>query len=273
MATTTVNVNVNAAGSNGQIQFNNSGAFGADSGLVWDNTNKRLGVGTNTPDSQLQVLSSSALATHNVGRIGVLRVNGAGDAYNNGQQGVNTNTFFGENTGRNTTGGTNSFFGNLAGRDVSSGADNTFVGQQAGRNTTSGIANSFLGKSAGQSNTTGIQNTYVGRNSGLLISNGNSNVFIGNDSGRFLAAGTSMTAAINSVFLGFDTRAQSNDQTNQIVIGHQAIGNGSNTVTLGNASIVKTFLRGTLNAAGLPTSSVGLVAGDIWNDSGTLKIV
>jgi len=33
------------AGSNGQIQFNASGAFGADSNLVWDNLNKKLIIG------------------------------------------------------------------------------------------------------------------------------------------------------------------------------------------------------------------------------------
>jgi len=31
--------------------------------------------------------------------------------------------------------------------------------------------------------------------------------------------------------------------------------------------------NGTLNAANLPTSATGLVAGDFWNDAGTLKIV
>ncbi len=37
------------AGSTGQVQFNNAGAFGADSNLHWDNTNKRLGIGTASP--------------------------------------------------------------------------------------------------------------------------------------------------------------------------------------------------------------------------------
>jgi hypothetical protein len=34
------------AGSTGEIQFNSSGSFGADSSLFWDNTNKILGIGT-----------------------------------------------------------------------------------------------------------------------------------------------------------------------------------------------------------------------------------
>lgn len=32
-------------GTNGQVQFNSNGSFGADSNLNWDNTNKRLNIG------------------------------------------------------------------------------------------------------------------------------------------------------------------------------------------------------------------------------------
>jgi hypothetical protein len=52
------------AGSNGEIQFNNSGAFGADSGLLWDNTNKRLGVGASPASTvRLDVRAQGALST------------------------------------------------------------------------------------------------------------------------------------------------------------------------------------------------------------------
>lgn len=41
-----------AAGSTGALQFNNAGAFAADaSNLFWDNSNKRLGIGTSSPGS------------------------------------------------------------------------------------------------------------------------------------------------------------------------------------------------------------------------------
>ena len=58
------------AGTNGQVQFNNSSAFGADGAFNWDNTNKRLGLGTATPvgllhlkttaDTTRQVIDSDA---------------------------------------------------------------------------------------------------------------------------------------------------------------------------------------------------------------------
>ena len=46
------------AGDPGQIQFNNAGAFGADAALFWDNTNKRLGLGTATPAFPLDILKA-----------------------------------------------------------------------------------------------------------------------------------------------------------------------------------------------------------------------
>jgi hypothetical protein len=42
-------------GSTGHVQFNNAGVFAGDVGLFWDNTNKRLGIGTATPDTTFQV--------------------------------------------------------------------------------------------------------------------------------------------------------------------------------------------------------------------------
>jgi LysM repeat protein len=46
-------------GSNGQIQFNNSGAFGASSNFFWDNTNSRLGIGTTSPYAKLSIHANS----------------------------------------------------------------------------------------------------------------------------------------------------------------------------------------------------------------------
>lgn len=48
------------AGTNGQVQFNNSSAFGADSAFNWDNTNKRLGLGTATPVGLLHLKTTAA---------------------------------------------------------------------------------------------------------------------------------------------------------------------------------------------------------------------
>src|SRR5262249_17893203 len=48
-------VSTSAAGSTGYVQFNSSSALAGDSNLFWDNTNKRLGIGTATPAQKLSV--------------------------------------------------------------------------------------------------------------------------------------------------------------------------------------------------------------------------
>lgn len=49
------NNTVQPAGLNGYVQVNDNNALGGDAGLFWDNVNKRLGVGTVTPDTTLSV--------------------------------------------------------------------------------------------------------------------------------------------------------------------------------------------------------------------------
>lgn len=50
-------------GSSGQVQFNNSGAFGGSANFFWDNTNARLGIGTSTPSAKLTVSQNPNTAT------------------------------------------------------------------------------------------------------------------------------------------------------------------------------------------------------------------
>ena len=50
---------VSAAGSTGDVQYNNGGVLAADTGqLFWDATNNRLGIGTGTPSYDLEVSAS-----------------------------------------------------------------------------------------------------------------------------------------------------------------------------------------------------------------------
>jgi hypothetical protein len=179
-----------------------------------------------------------------VGALDIIRAQGDGSV------------FIGQGAGNVNTGALNSFFGIDAGRNNTTGSGNTANGNDALRLNTTGNNNTAYGFFALRSNTTGANNTANGFNAGAFVS-----------------SGAAILITNNSVFLGAGTKALADNQTNQIVIGHNAIGAGSNTVTLGNTSIIKTFLRGTLNAANLPTSPAGLVTGDIWNNLGILTIV
>lgn len=54
-------ISASPSGVSGAIQFSNGSAFASDaSNFFWDNTNKRLGVGTNAPSSRLQIVTDDA---------------------------------------------------------------------------------------------------------------------------------------------------------------------------------------------------------------------
>lgn len=59
---------ISVAGSDGQIIYNNAGAYAGTSGLFWDDTNSRLGIGTTAPQKSLHVVSSSTTTGISVGK-------------------------------------------------------------------------------------------------------------------------------------------------------------------------------------------------------------
>ncbi len=70
-------------GANGEIQFNNSGAFGGDNQFFWDNTNKLMGIGTTTPSHKLNVVhgGSTGIGVTSTSGFSVLDIDAAsGDA-------------------------------------------------------------------------------------------------------------------------------------------------------------------------------------------------
>jgi hypothetical protein len=286
----------------GQVAFGTVNGVGGDSGLFWDNVNKRLGIGTSTPTARLHVQSQGALSTdiafrvrNSADTVDIIRAQGDGSVFvGQGAGNVNTganNSFFGIDAGRNnttgnnnsangyqalfnnTTGGSNTAYGFYALRNNTTGNNNSANGLQAllnnatgGNNTANGVNallnnttgnnNSAFGIESLRNNTTGSSNTAYGYQALFNNTTGNNNSANGSGAGRFIADGTTANSITNSsVFLGASTRAQDNNQTNQIVIGFGAIGNGSNTATLGNTSIIDTVLRGRVNLTQYATGS------------------
>jgi hypothetical protein len=189
---------------------------------------------------------------------------------------IASNTFIGVNSGRNNTTGSNntaSGFNSLL--NNTTGTGNTASGRDALRDNTTGGSNTANGQNALLNNTTGSNNTANGQNALLNNTTGSNNTANGQNAGRFLANGsTALTIINNSVFLGANTRANADNETNQIVIGHTAIGAGSNTATLGNTSIVDTILRGRINLQQYATGSrPAYVKGALIYDSTLSKLV
>ena len=99
--------------------------------------------------------------------------------------------------------------------DTNSSTGQVAIGHQALKALTSGIRNLAVGYNAGTGITTGTDNTLVGWGAGDGLT----------------GAGTSNT------LIGAEAEASSAGGTNQIAIGAGAVGQGSNTVVLGKASV------------------------------------
>jgi len=161
----------------------------------------------------------------------------------------------------NTALGMNTLYSNISGNEnvaignsalyLNNANDNTGVGSFCFRYNTTGYANTGIGRSSLYSNDTGNENVAVGKTSLYNNISGSRNIALGMSAGNTLADGsTANTAPANSIFIGYDTKSLTATDTNQIVIGYAAIGNGSNTVTLGNNSVVDTYLRGAVHFNG-----------------------
>jgi hypothetical protein len=100
-------------------------------------------------------------------------------------------------------------------------------------------------------------NFAYGDNALEKLSTGSNNVAIGRSAGKIAGIEDNNTTAALSIFIGAQTKAKENGGQNEIVIGDQTTGAGSNTATLGNASITKTVLRGDVQIGTKITDSAG----------------
>jgi hypothetical protein len=237
------NISTNTSFGDGALRSNTTGAQNTAIGnnALLSNTtgvhNTAIGsfaLLSNTTGFSNTVIGSNALLSNTTGTqntaIGrwALELNTTGDS----------NTAIGHTAlTKNTTGIQNISIGIVSLFNNTTGNTNVSIGVSALTSNTTGSMNTAVGASALQGNTTGDSNTGIGRSSLFSNTTGTDNIAIGNGAGGFIANGSTNTITSASVFLGSNTRALNNNETNQIVIGQSAIGGGSNTVTLGNNSI------------------------------------
>jgi hypothetical protein len=144
----------------------------------------------------------------------------------------------------NTSGYVNDAFGFNALIANTTGYRNVSFGSASMQANTTGFENMAIGHLTLTANTTGTKNVGIGAICLANNTTGSSNIAFGQNAGTFVSGGGNLTTPSQSMFIGEDTRPSANGNTNEMVFGHTAIGQGSNTVTLGNSSITKTFLRG-----------------------------
>lgn len=126
-------------------------------------------------------------------------------------------------------------------------SNNTTYGTPSLNPTTTGTANTAYGYYALNSDSSGGSNTANGAYALAGLTTGSSNTAIGMLAGEYLANGsTANVSSDSSVFIGYNSKAGLQGQTNEIVIGASATGAGVNSVTLGNTYITKTVLQGSV---------------------------
>ena len=149
----------------------------------------------------------------------------------------------------NTIGNRNNAYGSRSLR-YNTGSDNNAFGEQALYSNT-GDGNIGIGGGALYGNTTGSNNVGIGGSAMGHKTTGSNNVAVGVLAGEKIADGTTSNSnSDNSVFLGFQSYPKAVSQTNQIVIGYNAIGNGSNTTVIGNTSTTSAEIKGALKTNG-----------------------
>jgi hypothetical protein len=113
---------------------------------------------------------------------------------------------------------------------ITTGQSNTGVGVDALTDVTSGTGNNGFGRGA-------LQN---------IVSTSN-NIGVGVDAGALNSASDANDKAGNSIYIGNNTlsgNAFAVNFTNEIVIGHGAIGLGENTTVIGNGSCLSCVING-----------------------------
>jgi hypothetical protein len=157
------------------------------------------------------------------------------------------NTAVGYNAGEGLGFGSNTVAVGAYAAKYSQTSENTAVGAYAFYTSSTGTGNTAIGVESLYSASGVNNNTAVGAYSLHELTTGANNIGIGVNAGSYDRNGNSVTTNTNSVFIGNNSKSYEVGSTNEVVIGHNATGSGSNTVTIGNSDIQSSSIRGTLS--------------------------
>ena len=169
------------------------------------------------------------------------------------------------------------YIGTNSGRYLTSGSYDTAVGASAQCFITSGTSDTAIGYAAQYSITFGSCDTAVGYAAQYYLTTGSYNVCLGYNSQRFLPDGaTGVQVFDQCVHIGAASKVSAENTTNEIAVGYNSVGIGSNTSVIGNSSTTKFKAFGspffTPAASVTPTVNGELVIEATSNTSVTIKL-
>lgn len=184
------------------------------------------------------------------------------------QNGIN-NVSIGSNAlDNNIDGSVNVAVGNLALSTSSVSNQNTAIGSSSLQNTTTGFRNTAIGYLALEKNTSGVANVAIGHAAGAY--RGDLDILFPNDlDNEEPNIVSNRTTGTGGIYIGQWSRASNNGNENEIVIGTNALGLGSNTAVIGASSQVSATIYGIMNLPGGLSASGGITfAGTVSSDTG-----
>ena len=216
-------------------------------------------------------------ATQDNVAIGTNALNGTGpDGVNHSTAQASNNVAVGSNAGEGITGPDNIAIGSNALQEGNSSNLNVALGHDALKASSSGASNVALGHSSMVASDSLANNVAVGNQTltatadvsenvaighkAAELSQGDKNVLIGVEAGR-------STVGDQNTVVGYKAMSSASDASyiNCVVLGASASPNRNNQIVLGNLNMTHVKLPM------LPTSDAGLVQGELYTDSGTVK--
>jgi hypothetical protein len=126
---------------------------------------------------------------------------------------------------------------------------NTGIGDNALSSVVSGNSNTALGSYSLYKITNDTGNTGIGVRTFFNVESGSFNTALGYNAGNRFGIGNpnNMTSTNNSIYIGaFSKGLNATGSINEIVIGNDAVGLGTNSAVIGNTATTKTAIYGNL---------------------------
>ena len=213
--------------------------IGADSLWYNDSGNYNIGIG-------LAALGATVDSNYNIA---------IGDRAMTSANPDDNNIALGTRVMSRATGGANNIALGGSALYYNAGNNNISIGRQSLYQNRSGYENIAIGELAGQQGKNLSRNVLIGRRAGYAMDNARDNIFIGT------YVGQSATTGDNNILIGYQTEKPEGASSNYLNIGNTIKGD----MSTGLIEMPR------LKLTDLPTTQPS-VAGELWNDNGTVKI-